>query len=694
MKVVLSAFAQHCATKPQDIAIVDEDGHAFTWAMLQERVASLRALIHRTTKPNARVCISIPSGSSFWIAVLATASAGRTPCLLPCPTPGLLSARLAHELGPDLFMLDEAIVAGSRASIAEQDDAAPPEGAILLSSGTTERSRFILRSNHAIDLITNILLEEDLARRDDCIASFLPMHHAYGFEHAFLAPIAAGARLHALGAFSIDRAAEALANGATTMPLVPITVQALADASLPAPKLRSVVSAGSILPPTVRRAFETTYSIRVTDLYGASELGTVWLDRGDGGKPVRGVEISGFESAECEGEVLVRSDSVFDGVVNSNGKVTSTLVDGCFHTGDIGVRSERGTFRITGRTKLVFDVGGLKVNPIEIEQALELHPAVRRALVKPVSAGSVLQRVAADIELKESAPEPSPEQIRAHLAPLVAAHAIPRTFNFITRIPTTPSGKIIRSTGEASVSPVLRRPDRLARREDREQFTTRLFDASARGYDNSSGAVFLRGGRWYRRRMLANAGLRAGGAHLDVGSGTGLCAAIAQDLIGSTGRVVALDPSKGMLEVAKRRGVREIVEGRAESLPFPDHSFDTVSMSYMLRHIDDLVLAFREARRVLKPSGRIVIFEVTRPASALGKCAFDLSMYWIVPTIGVFTSGRPSTFPMMHYWAETMKDAARPDRIVTALDQCGFLGTRHLLELGVFSCYRGTAPPA
>ena len=112
----------------------------------------------------------------------------------------------------------------------------------------------------------------------------------------------------------------------------------------------------------------------------------------------------------------------------------------------------------------------------------------------------------------------------------------------------------------------------------------------------------------------------------------------------------------------------------------------------MLRHIDDLMLAFGEARRVLRPCGRIVIFEVTRPTRIGVRKAFDLSMYWVVPAVGVVASGRSSTFQMMQYWADTIKAAARPERIVEALERSGFVGTRHLLELGVFSCYRGSAP--
>lgn len=722
MRVAIEALIRHCADRPRAIAIVDAPAdpckaatsESLTWLELAQRVSSIRARILARTPPAGRVAISVPSGWRFWVSVLATSVAGRTPCLLPHPVPGQIRNRIARELGADTFVLDERFlseVAATCGSIHHGPPAFPARGghdghldestgAILLSSGTTGRSRFVVRSSAAIDRIASTLVDEELCTPGDRIASFLPMAHAYGFEHAFLAPILAGARMHALGRFTLERAATAISAGASTLPLVPITAQAIAEAGdehLPSCHgLRCVVTAGSPLPTSVRQRFERRFGLRVVDLYGASELGTIWLDRGDGGRPVRGVEIRLLGGNGGRGEIAVRSESMLTGFLDADGRCQPGTDAGFFATGDLGERDASGAYRVAGRLKLVFDVGGLKVNPIEVEQALETHPSVRRALVKPVAAGEALHRVAADVELQEGAREPTILEVRAHLEPLLAPHAIPRSLRVVDQLPRTESGKILREVQDAAapIPPVLRRPKGLEQRVEREAYTQRLFDATARGYDSSSGAAFLRSGRWYRRRMLMKSGLKTGSSHLDVGSGTGLCAALGQEIVGPTGRAVALDPSTGMLEVARRRGVRETVEGRAESLPFTDASFDLVSMSYMLRHIDDLLLAFREARRVLRPGGRIVIFELTRPTSFGLRHAFDFSMYLVVPSVGVVASGRPSTFAMMQYWADTIVDAARPERIVEALDRSGFIGTRHLLELGVFSCYRGTAPPA
>jgi demethylmenaquinone methyltransferase/2-methoxy-6-polyprenyl-1,4-benzoquinol methylase len=147
-----------------------------------------------------------------------------------------------------------------------------------------------------------------------------------------------------------------------------------------------------------------------------------------------------------------------------------------------------------------------------------------------------------------------------------------------------------------------------------------------------------------------------------------------------------------MLDVARRRGVRETVVGRAEVLPFPNAEFHMVTMSYMLRHVEDLERAFCEARRVLRPGGKIVIFELTKPSGRLASRAFHVAMHHALPIAGVVASRRTSTYPMMRYWAETIDTARSPESVVRALEGAGFRATRHVCELGVFSNYRGFAP--
>ncbi|MDA0214876.1 MAG: AMP-binding protein [Planctomycetota bacterium] len=701
MQLILDALGRHSVDRPNTIAHIDQDGSAQTWFAIADHASRIQATIEQLTEPGSSVAITIPSGWLFWATVLGVSKAGRLPVLVPHPLPKTITDRIALDLGNILlFDTNMAKTAESQRSSAHQTR--DTSGVILLSSGTTGHSRFILRSSNAIDRVAATLVHEEISTQSDICPSFLPMAHAYGFEHSFLAPILSGARVHTLGSFSIEVACAHLSAGATSLALVPATAASLAENPPHAPQLRSIVVAGSALHPLIRQNLERAFPLKVIDLYGTTETGTIWLDRGQGGRLVAGVTARIIETHQnnelidaqtgSEGEIAIQSDAMSDEIVTNHGERVALHSSGFFRTGDIGIRSVNGTYRITGRAKLVFDVAGLKVNPIEIEQAIEMHPAIARALIHPIRLNDSLNRIGLQVELRENATTPTIQDLRSFLTPLVASHALPRTMTVHAELPKTKSGKLIREIQHEKLSPVVQRPDGLRSKAERDAYTNKLFAGSAAGYDSSSGVSFLGSGRWYRRRMLLKCGLRPGASHLDIGSGTGLTASLAQRIVGETGRVVALDPNAAMLEIAKRRGVHEVVCGHAENLPFEDNTFDFISMTYMLRHIENLSSAFSEARRVLRPGGRILILEVTRPEGQMQQHIFRFVMNWCVPSIGVIASARPATFPMMRYWSQTIDKSIPTSQIVAALDQSGFVGTRHQRELSVFSSYRGIVP--
>jgi demethylmenaquinone methyltransferase/2-methoxy-6-polyprenyl-1,4-benzoquinol methylase len=706
MQRVLNALEIHASERGEDIAVRDADGTAHSWRTVADGVRRVQRWVRSAAVPGGFVAVSMPSGGAAWMAMLGVARAGCVPVLLPALVAENTERMVRASIGVPP-RIDASTWPDAVAHAPAESPAAPGAGVVLLSSGTTGCSRLVMRSAAAVDRVASTLVDAGLPVREDVVVSCIPMSHAYGFEHALLAPVLAGARVHVLSSFSLDAVAEELEAGASALLLVPATVDALAEAAVPAPQLRSATVAGAPLPQRVRARFEAAYPGILVDLYGATEVGTIWLDRGAGGVPVQGVQVrlvdvgagDSLQDAVvgAEGEIAVHSDAMLDGIVGAGGTLEPATTDGFMRTGDLGVRAADGSFRVTGRSKLTFDVGGLKVNRVEVEHALESLPEVRAAVVEAQPVTDTVNRVAARVELRHGQAAIDVASVRERLASMLPPHALPRSIEVVASLPRTASGKILRAAPAGTVSvapPVVHRGAGLERRADREAFTERLFDQSAAGYDNSSGVAFLRVGRWYRRRMLRTAGaLAPGRAHLDVGSGTGLCAAISQEIVGPGGRTVALDPSTGMLEMARRRGVRETVVGRAERLPFADSTFDLVSMSYMLRHVEDLSLAFAEAYRVLRPGGRIVIFELTSPSNPVARAAFRGAMHWAVPAVGVVASMRPATFPMMRYWAQTIDAAVRPERIVDALAAAGFAGARHQLELGVFSCYRGVRAP-
>ena len=114
--------------------------------------------------------------------------------------------------------------------------------------------------------------------------------------------------------------------------------------------------------------------------------------------------------------------------------------------------------------------------------------------------------------------------------------------------------------------------------EAKPEFVNRLFDKGARHYDSVVDWGFLHSGAAYRRRTLSQHGLRPSDHLLDVACGTGLVAVEAARILGTADNITCLDPSEGMLAVARTKLKAHFVLGRAEAMPFPDDAFDFLTM--------------------------------------------------------------------------------------------------------------------
>jgi demethylmenaquinone methyltransferase / 2-methoxy-6-polyprenyl-1,4-benzoquinol methylase len=234
-------------------------------------------------------------------------------------------------------------------------------------------------------------------------------------------------------------------------------------------------------------------------------------------------------------------------------------------------------------------------------------------------------------------------------------------------------------------------PEFYGQSEARARWVNRIFDESAPHYDRISEWMSLGGGRRYRRNALDRGGLRPGMRVLDVATGTGLVAAAAFALGIPKTDLVGLDPSRGMLGVNRKQRPIALVQGRGETLPFPAASFDFLVMGYALRHVEDLATLFSEFRRVVRPGGRALVLEISRPESALARAAQALYMRRVVPVVTRLLTRRPAPARLMEYYWATIEGCVPPAAILEGLRAADFREVRRTTVHGALNDYLAIA---
>jgi demethylmenaquinone methyltransferase / 2-methoxy-6-polyprenyl-1,4-benzoquinol methylase len=244
-------------------------------------------------------------------------------------------------------------------------------------------------------------------------------------------------------------------------------------------------------------------------------------------------------------------------------------------------------------------------------------------------------------------------------------------------------------TDPAPIEPHPPLPVYYAKAADRVPFVRRIFDDTAPWYEAIDSVLSFHSGNYYRRQALLRSGLTAGMRMLDIATGTGVVARAAVPILQS-GRVVGLDPSIGMLLAGREKARLPITQSGGEELPFRTGQFDFLTIGFALRHFADLRATFSEARRVLKPGGRILILEITPPRSRAGRAMLAFYMNRIVPAVAGVVSGRRDAKTLMHYYWDTVRLSVPPDTILRALADAGFHSPKRHVELGIFSEYTAT----
>jgi acyl-CoA synthetase (AMP-forming)/AMP-acid ligase II len=345
-------------------------------------------------------------------------------------------------------------------------------GLHLLSSGTTGQPKIVFRDARSLDAVSEAMATAIGFRADDHLLACVPLCHSYGIEHGLLAPTWAGSTVHLSRGFDLRIALRELSgSGITLFPGVPFMFEMLAEHGGRSPatfaSLRRAYSAGGPLPAAVGHAFGERFGVTVSQLYGATEIGSVTyadptlrgFDPASVGRPMKGVSIriltpdapdarSPLPIGE-QGHVAVSASSMLRGYLGDE-QTPPVTVDGYFPTGDLGRLDQHGNLTITGRIKLLIDVGGLKVNPLEVEQVLAAHPGVATCVVVPVRVSETVSRLKAIVTPRLDATQPpEPSSLRAFARSRLAGYKVPRVFEVRDRLPTSATGKILRHLVEA-----------------------------------------------------------------------------------------------------------------------------------------------------------------------------------------------------------------------------------------------------
>ena len=225
-----------------------------------------------------------------------------------------------------------------------------------------------------------------------------------------------------------------------------------------------------------------------------------------------------------------------------------------------------------------------------------------------------------------------------------------------------------------------------------------MFDAIAPDYDRLNHLMSMNIDRRWRRRALRRIVDTGGPLEvLDLACGTGdfsLAIARRMERLGVSGHVSGVDLSEGMLAVMREKiaaaGLSErisVAQGDGESLPFPDGSFDRVTIAFGIRNFEDREQGLREMLRVLRPGGRLVILELSVPENRLVRWFYNLYFLHILPWIGGRISGDRAAYNYLP--ASVLKFPGRKAFLKT-LQDCGFVAVSHkAFSLGICRMYTG-----
>jgi demethylmenaquinone methyltransferase/2-methoxy-6-polyprenyl-1,4-benzoquinol methylase len=220
-----------------------------------------------------------------------------------------------------------------------------------------------------------------------------------------------------------------------------------------------------------------------------------------------------------------------------------------------------------------------------------------------------------------------------------------------------------------------------------------VFDSVASKYDIMNDLMSAGLHRLWKRYTVDQAAVRPGQRVLDLAGGTGDLARRFSSIVGPSGQVVLADINHNMLVEGRKRLIDAGVSGNlaitqvdAEQLPFTRASFDCITMAFGLRNVTDKKAALRSMLRTLKPGGKALVLEFSKPSDVL-KPAYDLYSFKILPAIGKLIANDESSY---QYLAESIRMHPDQDALLEMMQDAGFERCRyHNLAGGIVALHVG-----
>ena len=229
---------------------------------------------------------------------------------------------------------------------------------------------------------------------------------------------------------------------------------------------------------------------------------------------------------------------------------------------------------------------------------------------------------------------------------------------------------------------------------EKKKLVGQVFSSVARNYDLMNDLMSLGVHRVWKRYFVGTSGVKRGDRVLDLAGGTGDIAALLHERVGETGEVVLGDINAQMLGVGRDRLTdRGLVRGlryvqlNAEALPFPDASFDLVTIAFGLRNVTDKAKALRDMRRVLKPGGRALVLEFSQVKPEWFRPIYDFHSFQVLPRLGRLFAQDADSY---QYLAESIRKHPPQEELQAMMAEAGFARCSHRnLSGGIVAIHSG-----